>query len=683
MIRCATYVICILFTSVIYNKYVSAKRATVPINVINEASKSYLDLSKGTLGWVDETGTLEISELLNSSTLQDFLALDSIDFSDRTQVYWIYFKIKNSSHLSKNRILNIGRAAVVDLYLVQRGKVNWRATMGESRVRTREMMAAERLENVVPLTIGPGATLDIYVRMASPNQDVTQPQPALIEQGLWHHQFGVRYTLQAAFLGVLLAIGLLGLLLFIFRRKERAMLHYALYAFCGTIYFTWYFGFVHNYINPGYPGFNAHLWTISIFLPGFYMQFIRSYLNLKEQAPKWDRLFKALFIGSIIMFLLINMAYALTNNYRLVDLIVHAYNVINITSMLVYLYQQRGQKEMSFRLISIGTSVLSIFALYGMFLMDFKLQASGAYWVEVGIIAQLLILGVGLASKQYESYGQQKRAREFVIDQLKDDVNKAEEDHRQLNGELNEKTDRLMEVEEELEIKLQEVEKVNTELTHFLYAASHDLKTPLRGISTISDLLERDYGNMMSEEGKEHLQLLKSRSLRMDSLIEGLLNYAKVCGSNATRPVEVGHLVDKVMEPYRENDNGVMINGVKDVMVNAVPNDLLTLFDHLIQNAVRFSGEDYHVEVRAEHVNGHHIFTVTDQGPGIDPQYHQKVFEIFETLDHDYQSQHVGIGLALVAKIVKHQRGRIWIENPDVGCKFCLTLEANTVEAPN
>lgn len=226
------------------------------------------------------------------------------------------------------------------------------------------------------------------------------------------------------------------------------------------------------------------------------------------------------------------------------------------------------------------------------------------------------------------------------------------------------------------------LEASNRELRQFAYLASHDLREPMRTISNYLELLEEDYGNIIDEDGHEFIRFMRRSSVRMTTLIDGLLEHARLgSGAKAVR-VDTRQLLDEVIDDLTASidDANASISVSNDLPeLRGYRLELRLLFQNLLSNAIKFRREGVSPKIRVDassHDEGTWQFCVTDNGPGIPADKRDRVFEIFQRLHTQESAEGSGIGLAHCRKIVSLHRGRMWVEDaPEgVGARFCFTL---------
>jgi len=253
-----------------------------------------------------------------------------------------------------------------------------------------------------------------------------------------------------------------------------------------------------------------------------------------------------------------------------------------------------------------------------------------------------------------------------------------------LNAEIGERTNaekELQALNETLEQRIAErtveAERHAKELEQFAYVTSHDLKAPLRGIANLAAWLEEDLQDKLTAETREQLQLLRDRVQRMNALIEGLLKYSRIGRTGVSlETVDVAELLAEVVDSLSPPP-GFVVNVAADMpTLHTDRLQLSQVFSNLIGNAIKHhKGEGGQVWVTAgETREGSYEFTVADDGPGIAPEYHGKVFQMFQTLQTADYGTDTGIGLALVRKIVQEHGGSITLDSAEGrGARFRFT----------
>ncbi|MEG3958267.1 PAS domain S-box protein [Microcoleus sp. herbarium2] len=218
--------------------------------------------------------------------------------------------------------------------------------------------------------------------------------------------------------------------------------------------------------------------------------------------------------------------------------------------------------------------------------------------------------------------------------------------------------------------------KRNQELDQFAYVVSHDLKAPLRAIANLSSWIEEDLSDSMTEDTLHQMNLLRGRVHRMEGLIEGLLQYSRVGRIQVpSEMVKVEKLLAEIIDSLAP-PSGFEVKvepGMPTFVTEKLP--LQQVFSNLISNAIKHNrGESGHVNISVKELDDFYEFSVADDGPGIAPQYHDKVFVIFQTLEARDKVENTGIGLSLVKKIVEGQGGTISLESAEgEGATFRFT----------
>jgi signal transduction histidine kinase len=237
-------------------------------------------------------------------------------------------------------------------------------------------------------------------------------------------------------------------------------------------------------------------------------------------------------------------------------------------------------------------------------------------------------------------------------------------------------------VEEELAERREELERSNAELEQFAYVASHDLQEPLRMVASYTQLLARRYRGKLDEDADEFIGYAVDGATRMQALINDLLTYSRVQRKELElATVESGDAVEGALANLRgavEDRDAVVVVDDELPEVRGDLTQLTQLFQNLLGNALKFTNgarPEVHVGVRRR--PGEWVFSVRDNGIGIDPQHAERIFEVFQRLHTRQEYPGTGIGLAVCKKIVERIGGRIWVQSsPGEGATFSFAIPA-------
>ena len=233
--------------------------------------------------------------------------------------------------------------------------------------------------------------------------------------------------------------------------------------------------------------------------------------------------------------------------------------------------------------------------------------------------------------------------------------------------------------EHELSKTILDLERSNKELEQFAYVASHDLQEPLRMVASYTQLLAERYGEQLDDKAKKFIEYAVDGAVRMQRLILDLLTLSRVTtrGSKiqlVDSNVALGMAIASLGESIRESNALVTNDELPQVMADQT--QLAQVFQNLISNAIKFRDANpplIHISARADGPNW--LFSVKDNGIGIDPQYKDRIFEIFQRLHTREEYPGTGIGLALCQRIVNRHGGEIWLDsNPGEGSTFYFTI---------
>jgi light-regulated signal transduction histidine kinase (bacteriophytochrome) len=237
----------------------------------------------------------------------------------------------------------------------------------------------------------------------------------------------------------------------------------------------------------------------------------------------------------------------------------------------------------------------------------------------------------------------------------------------------------------ELKRSNEELRRANRDLEIFAYSASHDLQDPLRTVAISAQLIERKCGGQLQGDGPMFLTNIIVAARRMGCLIEDLLAYTKATKyeEGPAPTVDSGEALSQVLESLRGTIEpaGVTLTSGALPAVPIHASRLAQLFQNLISNAVKYRAkEDPRVHVTAEVKDGWCVFSVTDNGIGIEPRFGEQIFGLFKRLHTREEYPGSGIGLAICQRVLAQYGGRIWLESsePGHGSTFCFALPARS-----
>ena len=274
-----------------------------------------------------------------------------------------------------------------------------------------------------------------------------------------------------------------------------------------------------------------------------------------------------------------------------------------------------------------------------------------------------------------------EEALKVYRDHLEQLVAARTEELKTANEQLQQEIVEREQAERRLAQQARELARSNAELEQFAYVASHDLREPLRKIKSYTELLERGYASRLDAKADKYIAYIVDGATRMQTLITDLLTYSRVGRAElATEPTDLEAVLSRVLADCEAiiRESGALVTHEPLPVLSANPGQMAELLQNLLQNAIKFHGpESPRVHIWAVQGENEWLFGVRDNGIGIDPQYAERIFLIFQRLHTRTEYPGTGIGLAICKKIVENHGGRIWVESqPDQGATFYFTLPA-------
>jgi light-regulated signal transduction histidine kinase (bacteriophytochrome)/HAMP domain-containing protein len=315
-----------------------------------------------------------------------------------------------------------------------------------------------------------------------------------------------------------------------------------------------------------------------------------------------------------------------------------------------------------------------------LFIVAISVELTGltlAFTVSRGI--QKGLKEIMLSAKAVTRGDFSRKAKAFSRDEigiLADNFNRMSEELERLGIENKEANNSL---EKKVRQRTAQIENKNRELEQFAYVASHDLQEPLRTISAFVELLQQQYKGKLDPNADKFLDYLLNASERMKILIKDLLDYSRIGREKISRQVDCNQMVKEVLSDLDKTieDSGATVHTSSLPVLQAYPTELKLLFQNLISNSIKFRRVDLPpaIDIGSVNENGHWKFFVQDNGIGIEKQFLERIFIIFQRLHNRSEYDGSGIGLAHCKKIVELHGGRIWAEStPGEGSRFIFTI---------
>lgn len=303
---------------------------------------------------------------------------------------------------------------------------------------------------------------------------------------------------------------------------------------------------------------------------------------------------------------------------------------------------------------------------------EFKQDDFKKYGFEIG--------GFDYIIKPVDSLTLLNKVKAFLnLFNQKKEIETANQELKKANQVLNEEIAQRKKIELELKQVMEALKNSNLELEQFAYIASHDLQEPLRMIASFLGLLSNRYKDKLDSNAFEFIDFAIDGARRMQKMIQDLLEYSRIqTQGKKLKKVNTSQVLSQVMlnmQTYITEKGAIIINdNLPDVKGDE--SQLVRLFQNLISNAIKFCNDKTpQIFITAKMQNDEWLFSVKDNGIGIDPEYQEKVFLIFQRLHTREEYDGTGIGLAVCKRIVERHNGKIWFESePGAGTTIFFTL---------
>jgi chemotaxis family two-component system sensor kinase Cph1 len=347
-------------------------------------------------------------------------------------------------------------------------------------------------------------------------------------------------------------------------------------------------------------------------------------------------------------------------------LIAVAYFAIPV--ILLYFYRKRGHAEPLLR------RVLLCFAAFITFCGVTHVISAITMWIPLYYLEGVVMLMTGVVSAATAIL------LIFIAPRLM--ALRSPEELSAINDRLAIEASAHMNTAQDLREAITALSRSNRELERFAHIASHDLKAPLRAISSFSDLLQQRHAEGLSDEGREFVSFISDSVRRMNTMVDDLLRLSRLHDSNERRKLTaleccIQEAIANLSQMITERSAQIEVGPMPTLEISA--SQWVIVFQNLIENAIKFTPRDSvpKIRIQAERVGENWQISIADNGIGIPPQHADAVFDLFRRLHTEAEYPGTGIGLSLCHKVVERHGGRIWCAAGDErGTIFRIELPA-------
>ena len=525
---------------------------------------------------------------------------------------------------------------------------------------TKKETTHRRFSQIIPLN-SDETDFEIVIQVANFYHNkggITEPIK-LAPSKILHQKKYKRIMADMIFIGCLGFIGLFFLLFFLFYwSKDRSVLYFSIlclslsYMSLSDRYapFTFIFSSI-NWI------FLTKIEYITLFLSGFSASLFFNYVFEKHIHKEYLKIIRYSFYTLMVLTLLTPAPYF--THFPIVFLVLMIINIAYATFIIVKTVI--GKKLESILLFVSMIQTAFVFGTHILFYLE--KNESAMILVNIGYVIVFILVSTLLMNRFSNSFKELELAKDLALEQKK---------------EISVKSNQLTDANSKLEENLKLLESSNAELDDFNHIVSHDLKSPLISIHSLVSFIEEDAKASLNDNTKEYLKMLKDVVSRMEALINGLLDYSKVAKGNKKKETfKLNALLKKVIGIVDYQNRSTINLPKEDLEIYANKVELNHVFQNLISNAIKYNDkEEIRIDISVLKNDNKYTFSVSDNGPGIDPEYHDKIFKIFSKLDTSEDVNSTGIGLAIVKKIISENNGIISVESEKGnGLKINFTWE--------
>ena len=608
----------------------------------------------------DDSNKLLISDI-QALKPSEFLRLEDITLFNKTSTYWGFFQLVSRTNTNLDFIIAGGRNARETYYLIngERQEVKQTGYLFPSNQREIRQGYPTR----VRLNLPGRATLKVFVKVESTDNNPIDIQATLIPEAEWAEDFKSLNLFEGIFSGVLIIIIALAFFIYGFT-GERVFLHFALYALANVVYFLQIHGIIELYVWPNAIDPVPSLWLLPLLSASAYFTFARYFLDTENEFPRWDKVLKVLTYVAFASFIVLSVFLYLTKDMYNGVMAMHICMIVLLTITAVFVLIAGRGKSIIAKYFAYGTALL-VASVFIAIISQLNAPSNDLpVLVQAGILLEIVIFSLGISHKLKRQFEDHDITQRSLILQLRKNEKLQWDINQELEEIVADRTQQINRQNKALNKARKEAEKATRAKSDFLSVMSHEIRTPLNAIISLSHIMELDNKD---EEMKEYIHALKFSAESLHSLINDILDYNKIeAGKLRLESIEFS-LIDLLKNlaesfKYKANSKGIEmrieIGEHLPDRLSGDPTRLTQILNNLIGNAIKFTHEGYvHIKASLKGIKDDQAtvsFSVKDTGIGIPEDKLQLIFEEYEQASDQTTREYggTGLGLSIVKKLL-------------------------------
>lgn len=637
--------------------------------VITHTDRIYEFTAAGSV-FIDSTATLSFSQI-RGLTFHPFTP-QAVQQADWRQAVWFKITITNHLSLPNQWLFHTGKASFVDVYIRQPDGSFVHKKSGYYR-KNSERDELRGKENSVHVQLLPGAN-EIYIRYKNELKIGLAPRMMLQPVESWNEYIIERNLYEGIAQGVLLVLFLYNVLLYFILRRT-TYLYYSLYILGLAIFYLNVYNLGKELFLGEIPQLLDYNWATLQLVVIFLLLFITNFLDTQKRFPNKHKNIRLLIVANIAWGISGIIYLAFSRNLGVIFTIHRYFNLVQFSNILLLLVLFWNSKIKIARLLVISTMPMFLGGLWDVLFRNASdVTSVHINYFQVGAIVQLILFSLSIGYKMKEEERKRRKAKEKLIEQLQENQQLKDKITVALENKVRERTQALMQANEELST-------LNREKTRLISIIAHDLNSPLNALKGLLNIFEND---LVSEEELKKLvpevtkdvnyiaNLFNNLLVWARSQMEGTVLHPKEINLRAITEETVQVLNSQARKKHIDLQNQIPTS----VQAYADEEMIKLVIRNLISNAIKFTPENGKITVRANATDTTVTVAVQDTGKGIPEEHKQKLFnnELF-TLRGTHNEKGSGLGLILCKDFVEQNGGKIWVETqPGQGSTFLFTL---------